>query len=67
MINPKSNRKREIERQRTYGINLKNKVIDLNIVIQMITLNENRINTPVGRQMQIGLKKKKKDSAVCYV
>lgn len=60
MINPKSNRKREIERQRTYGINLKNKVIDLNIVIQMITLNENRINTPVGRQMQIGLKKKKK-------
>ena len=66
MINPKSNRKREIERQRTYGINLKNKVIDLNIVIQMITLNENRINTPVGRQMQIGLKKKK-DSAVCYV
>ena len=25
----------------------------------MITLNENRINTPIGRQMQIGLKKKK--------
>lgn len=33
----------------------------------MITLNENRINTPIGRQMQIGLKKKKQDSAVCYV
>ena len=32
LINPKSNRKREIERQRTYGINLKNKVIDLNII-----------------------------------
>ena len=26
----------------------------------MITLNENRINTPIGRQMQIGLKNKNK-------
>ena len=25
----------------------------------MITLNENRINTPIGGQMQIGLKNKK--------
>lgn len=67
MINPKSNRKGEIERQRTYGINLKNKVIDLNIVIQMITLSENRINTPVGRQMQIGFKKKKRLSCMLCI
>ena len=32
----------------------------------MIILNENRINTPIGRQMQIGLKKKKnKAQSVC--
>ena len=31
----------------------------------MIILNENRINTPIGKQMQIGLKKKNKAESVC--